>query len=81
MSEERPQYLNPNTLIEQLRGLSRYENSDFSLGDDAADEIEALRREVERLRDALEVAANIFADIQLQASIAARAAVKQIQGE
>jgi len=48
---------------------------------EAADEIEELRREVKRMRDALEVASNTLADIQLQASIAARAAVREIREE
>ena len=84
MTEERPAYLNPKTLVDQLRAMSRHKHSDFSLGDDAADEIERLRREVERLRDALQVAANTFADIQLQAGVAGRArrlAVRKLREE
>ena len=48
---------------------------------EAADEIERLRQEVKRLSNALEVASNTLADIQLQASIAARAAVMHIKEE
>ena len=48
---------------------------------EAADEIEELRREVERLSDALDAASCVLADIQLQASIAARAAVMHIKEE
>ena len=39
------------SLVDDLRALSRYENSDSSLGDDAANEIERLQAEVEALRD------------------------------
>ena len=83
MSEERAPYNGwpMRNLVEMLQQLGRHEHTDVSIAAQAADEIEALRREVEQLRDALEVASNTFADIQLQASIAARAAVKQIQGE
>ena len=48
---------------------------------EAADEIERLRSEVKRMSDALEVASNTLADIQLQSSIAARAAVMHIKEE
>ena len=40
------------SLVDDLRALSRYENSDSSLGDDAANEIESLQAEVEALRKA-----------------------------
>ena len=36
-------------LIERLHALSRYEHSDYSIGDEAATEIEALRAEVEQM--------------------------------
>ena len=83
MSEERAPYAGwpMGNMVEMLRELSRHEHSDVSVAAQAADEIEALRREVERLRDALEVASDTFADIQLRARLAARAAVKQIQGD
>ena len=81
MTEERPPYLDPQSLVDLLRGLSRHEHGDFTIGDDAADEIEELRREVERLSDALDAASCVLADIQLQASIAARAAVMHIKEE
>ena len=45
-----------NDLIERLRALSRYEHSDYSIGDEAADALEAARVDAERyraLRDAL----------------------------
>jgi hypothetical protein len=32
-----------NRLVQQLRGLSRWEHGDVSIGDEAADEIERLR--------------------------------------
>ena len=48
---------------------------------EAADEIERLRREIDRLSDALDTASCVLAEIQLQSSIAARAAVKQIREE
>lgn len=35
-------------LIDRLRALSRHEHSDYSIGDEAATEIEALRAEVSR---------------------------------
>jgi len=37
-------------LIERLRALVRSEHSDFSIGDEAADEIERLTRERDELR-------------------------------
>ena len=40
-------------LIKALRDLSNYKHSDTSLGDDAADEIERLRVEVDRLNSEL----------------------------
>ena len=83
MSEERAPYNGwpMRNLVEMLQQLGRHEHSDVSIAAQAADEIEALRREVEQLRDALEVASNTFADIQLQSAIAARAAAGQIRGE
>jgi len=55
--------------------------NDYPLSLEAADEIERLRSEVKRMSDALEVASNTLADIQLQSSIAARAAVMHIKEE
>lgn len=37
-------------ITDRLRSLARYEHADLSIGDEAADEIELLRRHVERLR-------------------------------
>jgi hypothetical protein len=37
-------------LIARLRAMSRYEHDDSSIGDEAADRIEALEAECERLR-------------------------------
>jgi len=37
-------------LIERLRALARSEHSDFSIGDESADEIERLTRERDELR-------------------------------
>jgi hypothetical protein len=81
MSEERPQYTGwpMGNMVEMLRELSRHEHTDVSVAAQAAEEIEELRKEVERLTEALEVAADTFADIQLRARLAARAAVKQIR--
>jgi hypothetical protein len=39
-----------NDLIERLRALSRYEHSDYSIGDEAADALEAAREDAERYR-------------------------------
>lgn len=38
-------------LIERLRALSRHEHSDYSIGDEAADALEAAREESDRWRD------------------------------
>ena len=83
MTEERAAYTGwpMRNLVEMLRELSRHEHTDVSIAAQAAEEIEELRREVKRMRDALEVASNTLADIQLQASIAARAAVMHIKEE
>ena len=40
-------------LIDRLGGLSRYAHDDKSIGDEAADAIEQLQVDVERLRDML----------------------------
>lgn len=40
-------------LIARLRGLSRYEHDDRSIGDEAADAIEHLQADAARLRDLL----------------------------
>ena len=86
MTEERALYSKLPTLIEQLRALSRYENSDFSLGDDAADEIERLRGqerlltiEIERLRSKLEIIAELLSKIQFDASTAARSILDTLE--
>ena len=81
MSEERPQYTGwpMGNMVEMLQQLARHEHTDVSVAAQAAEEIEELRKEVERLTEALEVAADTFADIQLRARLAARAAVKQIR--
>ena len=46
-------------LVRRLRALSRLEHSDFTIGDEAADEIVRLTSEVERLqqdmRDAIKI--------------------------
>jgi len=83
MTEERAPYNGwpMRNLVEMLQQLARHEHTDVSVAAQAAEEIEELRREVERLTEALEVASDTFADIQLRARLAARAAVKQIQGD
>ena len=83
MTEERAPYTGwpMRNLVEMLQQLARHEHTDVSIAAQAAEEIEALRREVERLTEALEVASDTFVDIQLRARLAARAAVKQIQGD
>lgn len=40
-------------LVANLRSLSRYEHADLSIADEAADEIERLRAENVKLREAL----------------------------
>ena len=40
-------------IVENLRSLSRYEHADLSVGDEAANEIEQLRAEIERLQSRL----------------------------
>ena len=40
-----------NDLIDRLRALSRYEHSDYSIGDEAADELEAAHVEREVIVD------------------------------
>ena len=81
MSEERAPYNGwpMRNLVEMLQQLARHEHTDVSVAAQAAEEIEELRKEVERLTEALEVASDTFADIQLRARLAARAAVKQIR--
>lgn len=41
-------------IVENLRSLSRYEHADLSVGDEAANEIEQLRAEIERLQKLVE---------------------------
>ena len=81
MTEERAPYNGwpMRNLVEMLQQLARHEHTDVSVAAQAAEEIEELRKEVERLTEALEVASDTFADIQLRARLAARAAVKQIR--
>lgn len=43
-------------IVENLRGLSRGDNSDFSLGDEAADEITRLRAELAEAKEKLRLA-------------------------
>lgn len=83
MSEERAPHNEwpMRNLVEMLQQLGRHEHADVSIAAQAADEIEALRREVEQLRDALERASSTLANIQFQSCLAARAAVGQIRGE
>lgn len=41
--------MNDNDILQRLRALSRYEHSDFSIGDEAADEIDRLRKSHRKL--------------------------------
>ena len=85
MTEERAPYSNSPSLVDQLRAMSRHEHGDFTIGEDAADEIERLRYAVSALLEALDNAAEALdsdnPDIQLRAALAARETIKRIEGE
>src|SRR5690606_14460208 len=56
---------------DRLHSLARYEHADLSIGDEAADEIELLRRHVERLRaenEALREKAERFQKLDAEAA-------------
>ncbi len=50
--------MNMNDLIERLRALARCEHSDVSVAEEAADALEAARKEVDALRKAVDKAWN-----------------------
>lgn len=51
-------------LLARLAGLTRYEHSDITIGDEAADAIEQLQADVERLRANEASALRLVADIR-----------------
>jgi len=87
MSEEQAQYGGwpMRNLVEMLKELGRREHTDVSIAHDAALEIRNLRHAVSVLLEALDNAADALdsdsPDIQLRAAIAARAAIKRIEGD
>ena len=87
MTEERAQYTGwpMRNLVEMLKQLGRHEHTDVSIAHDAALEIRNLRHAVSVLLEALDNAADALdsdsPDIQLRAAIAARAAIKRIEGD